>query len=64
MTEPQRKRTHTVDAVQTWQHAGWIGQTGRLYRLDENPAPTERGSFAPLWELIENEPPILDDERR
>jgi len=27
---------------------GWIGQTGDFYTLDEDPSPTERGSFQPL----------------
>ena len=53
-----RMRTHTLTGVQIWQQVGWRGQTGAFYRLDEDPAPTEPGSFAPVWELIENEPPL------
>lgn len=36
----------------TWRQVGWIGGTGRMYALHENPAPTEPGSFAPLWREI------------
>lgn len=28
---------------------GWIGQTNRVYGLDEKPADTEPGGFAPLY---------------
>ena len=35
-----------------WRQVGWIGGTGAFYALDENPAPTEPGSFAPLWREI------------
>jgi hypothetical protein len=33
----------------TLRQVGWIGQSGDFYGLDENPAPTEPGSFSPLW---------------
>jgi hypothetical protein len=33
----------------TLRQVGWIGQSGDFYSLDENPSPTEPGSFAPLW---------------
>jgi hypothetical protein len=33
----------------TMRQVGWIGQSGDFYSLDENPVPTEPGSFSPLW---------------
>jgi hypothetical protein len=36
----------------TYRQVGWIGGTGAMYALHENPAPTEPGSFAPLWREI------------
>ena len=36
----------------TYRQVGWIGGTGAFYALHENPAPTEPGSFAPLWREI------------
>ena len=40
---------------------GWLGGTGRVYGLHENPASTQKGSFTPLyiqvghWEQSEND---------
>ncbi len=70
MTRPNRAQhangpmmyTKTAEADQTWRQVGWHGQTGDFYSLDEDPSPTEPGSFSPLWLLIENEPPILPDD--
>jgi hypothetical protein len=31
------------------EQVGWLGQTGRVYRLDEEPQLTESGSFMPLY---------------
>lgn len=55
-------RTMTLQGNQTWRQVGWHGQSGAFYALDERPADHEPGSYAPLWQLIENEPPILDEE--
>lgn len=38
---------------------GWIGQTGDFYSLDEDPSPTEPGSFAPLWFVAHED--VLED---
>lgn len=54
--------TTTSDDVQTWQQVGWLGQTGRVYSLDERPQATERGGFKPLW--IQAHSDDLDDFRR
>lgn len=43
-TGPDGRRYDVV-----WRQVGWIGGTGAMYALHENPAPTEPGSFAPLW---------------
>ncbi len=48
-------RTITKDRVQRWRQYGWIGQSGALYALHEDPSKTEPGSFSPLWMLDENE---------
>lgn len=32
------------------EQVGWLGQTGRVYRLDEDPSQTESGSFSPLYQ--------------
>ena len=58
----QEMRTHTLEAQQTWRQIGWHGQTGAFYALDEKPSDHEPGSIAPLWLLIDNEPPILPDD--
>lgn len=46
---------------------GWIGQSGAFYSLDEDPAPTEPGSFTPLWfvahgDRISDTLPSTDEE--
>lgn len=44
-----------ADGVQfavTYRQVGWIGGSGAMYALHENPAATEPGSFAPLWREI------------
>jgi hypothetical protein len=58
-TGPERV-TFTIEGQQTWRQVGWHGQTGAFYSLDEDPSPTEPGSFSPLWLLIEDKPPVLD----
>lgn len=54
-------RTHTLDSNQLWRQVGWHGQTGAFYALDEKPSNHEPGSFAPLWVLVDNEPPVFTD---
>lgn len=41
---------------------GWLGQTGALYSLDENPSATEPGSYSPLWVVAHAD--SIDDEGR
>jgi hypothetical protein len=55
-------RTMTLDSNQLWRQVGWWGQSGAFYALGEKPGKHEPGSFQPLYALIENEPPILDEE--
>ncbi|WP_329131495.1 hypothetical protein OG552_10350 [Streptomyces sp. NBC_01476] len=55
-------RTMTLDAEQTWRQIGWHGQTGAFYALDEKPSDHEPGSFGPLWVLVDNEPPMPDED--
>lgn len=33
----------------TFRKVGWLGQSGRFYTNEENPAPTEPGSFSPVY---------------
>ncbi len=49
--------TDTLESRQVWRQVGWHGQTGAFYSLDEDPSPYERGSYSPLWLLIEDETP-------
>ena len=58
-----RMRTHSLTGVQTWQQVGWRGHTGAFYQIGEDPSKNERGGFAPVWELIENEPPEIDESK-
>lgn len=54
---PNRKRSDSgpemvfdKDGIRhTMRQVGWLGQTGAFYSLDEDPKPTEPGSFGPLW---------------
>ena len=50
--------TRTLSADQTWRQVGWLGQSGRVYSLSDDPAATEPGSWEPLWILAHNEPPV------
>lgn len=61
-TRATERKTMTLTGNQVWRQRGWIGQTGRIYGLQENPSRTERGSFAPLWELIHDEPVVPNGE--
>jgi hypothetical protein len=36
-----------------YRQVGWIGQTGRLYLMGEDPSKTEPGSFSPIYQVIE-----------
>lgn len=47
---------------QTWRQVGWLGQTGAIYSLDENPLGDgyERGGVAPLYFIAHAE--RLDSE--
>lgn len=47
---------HGEHRRQEWQQVGWHGQSGAFYSLAEDPSKWERGSFSPLWLLVENEP--------
>ncbi len=63
MSEPgPEMRTMTLTGDQLWRQVGWQGQTGAFYSLDEKPHDHEGGSFGPLWILVDNEPPIIDDD--
>jgi hypothetical protein len=35
-----------------FRQVGWLGQTGELYAMDEDPTPTEPGSFGPIYHQI------------
>jgi len=50
------RNTKTVDGDQVWRQVGWLGQTGRVYSLDEKPWDTEPGGYAKLWILSYDEP--------
>lgn len=55
--QPAERRTVEVypDGARyrvTYRQVGWIGGTGAMYALHEDPRPTEPGSFAPLWREI------------
>lgn len=45
----------------TFRQVGWIGQTGAFYALDENPRPTEPGSYSPLY-FIAHSDDVTDTE--
>lgn len=45
----------------TLRQVGWLGQTGALYSLDEDPRPTEPGSYAPLY-FIAHSDYVPDDD--
>lgn len=60
--EPGDERvTHTMSSRQIWRQIGWHGQSGAFYSLAEDPSRYERGSFSPLWLLVDDEPPVLPD---
>lgn len=40
---------------QIWRQIGWHGQSGAFYALGEDPSHHERGSFAPLWLLVDDD---------
>ena len=51
--EPLLSRSAHHDHVHPeWgvEQVGWIGQTGHVYALWEDPSLTERGSFGPLYQ--------------
>lgn len=54
-------RTVTASADQVWRQIGWHGQSGAFYSLGEDPSFHEPGSFSPLWLLVDNEPPVIDE---
>lgn len=56
----QERVTHTLSGVQRWRQYGWLGGSGALYSLSEDPSKSEPGSFMPLWALVDNEPPITN----
>lgn len=35
-----------------FRQVGWLGQTGRMYPMGENPSETERGGFSPMYVQI------------
>lgn len=39
---------------QLWRQVGWQGQTGALYSLDERPQDYERGSYAPMFVMVDS----------
>ena len=41
-----------VDKRVIFRKVGWLGQTGRFYTNEENPAPSEPGSFSPVYVQI------------
>ena len=41
---------------------GWIGQTGRLYVMGDDPSKTERGSFSPVYQVIEADKVEIPEE--
>lgn len=45
----------------TLRQVGWLGQTGAFYGLDEDPRPTEPGSYAPLY-FIAHSDYVPDDD--
>lgn len=45
----------TAERRTVFRQVGWWGQTGALYSLDEDPSPTEPGSFSPLWAVIDSD---------
>lgn len=61
--EPATERTtHTLDETQVWRQVGWIGQTGRVYGLDDEAGVrSEPGSFMPLWILAHADTPVPPD---
>lgn len=53
-TEPTGQRVRLV-----LRQVGWIGQTGDLYALGEDPSPTEPGGFGPLWFMAHGD--VIED---
>lgn len=39
----------------TQRQVGWLGQTGRLYSMEEDPSKTEPGSFSPVFMTVESD---------
>jgi hypothetical protein len=49
-TEPTELNLICTDQTsRTFRQVGWQGFTGRFYSLGEDPSPTEKGGFMPLW---------------
>lgn len=57
------KVTYTLERRQVWRQVGWLGLANRgVFSLgDHEGCKTDPAGFQPLWILIENEPPILDE---
>lgn len=38
---------------QTWRQVGWLGASGTMYGLDEQPREFEQQDFRPMWILVQ-----------
>lgn len=53
-----RRVTHTLEATQLWEQAGWVGLAlGRFYALDDQTVAEDPAGFRPVWVLLEDERP-------
>ena len=54
----EERITYSAMNRQIWRQVGWLGFTGAFYALGEDPSPTERGGFSPIWQLVDDEPMV------
>lgn len=56
------RKVLTPSADIVLRQVGWIGQSKRVYSLDERPQDTEPGGFFPLWIVAHEDSPVLPDD--
>lgn len=56
------RKVMTAQADLVLRQVGWIGQSKRVYTLDERPQSTEPGGFFPLWIIAHEDRPVVPDD--
>lgn len=58
----QEMTTHTLDNTQLWRQVGWLGFSGIVYDMADEPFGREPAGWSILWVLVDNEPPVTNGD--